>query len=91
MNQLKSSGVFEADFATKELEQFQKLKIASPYKFNGDAWNSASKASYNIYQDLLKSNPLAKLTDWYKFEDHVFRLSVFKIDLQKDLVLLKQV
>ena len=76
-------GVFEADFVTKELEQFQKLKIASPYKFEGDAWNSASKASYNIYQDLLKTNPLAKLTDWYRFEDHVFRLSVFQDRLAK--------
>ena len=76
-------GVFDADFVTKELEKIQDLKISSPYKFDGDAWNSASKASLNIYKDILKSNPLAKLTDWYRFEDHVFRLSVFQDRLAK--------
>ena len=77
------SGVFEADFVTQELRKIQELGISMPYKFDGDAWASGSKAALNTYKDVLKNNPLAKLTDWYRFEDHVFRLSVFQDRLAK--------
>ena len=76
-------GVFEADFVTKELQKAQELNIGSHYKFDGDAWSSGSQAALNIYKDLKTANPLAKLTDWYRFEDHVFRLSVFQDRLAK--------
>ena len=76
-------GVFEADFVTKELQKAQQLNISSHYKFDGDAWSSGSKAALNIYKDLKTANPLAKLTDWYRFEDHVFRLSVFQDRIAK--------
>ena len=76
-------GVFEADFVTKELGKMQELNIAQPYKFDGDAWSSGSQAALNIYKDMKTANPLAKLTDWYRFEDHVFRLSVFQDRLAK--------
>ena len=54
-----------------------------PYKYNGDAWDSGSKAAVSVFDDIRKNNPLAKLTDWYRFEDHVFRLSVFQDRLAK--------
>ena len=77
------SGVFEADFVTKELGKIQELALAMPYKYDGNAWSSGSQAALNVYQDIVKNNPLAKLTDWYRFEDHVFRLSVFQDRLAK--------
>ena len=77
------SGVFEADFVTQELRKIQELGVSMPYKFDGDAWASGSKAALNTYKDILKNNPLTKLTDWYRFEDHVFRLSVFQDRLAK--------
>ena len=83
VNLASRSGVFEADFVTKELGKAQDLNIAQPYKFDGDAWSSGSQAALNIYKDLKTANPLAKLTDWYRFEDHVFRLSVFQDRLAK--------
>ena len=79
----EKSGVFEADFVTKELGKIQDLAIAMPYKYNGDAWDSGSKAAVSVFEDIRKNNPLAKLTDWYRFEDHVFRLSVFQDRLAK--------
>jgi len=79
----QKSGVFEADFVTKELGKIQELALAMPYKYDGNAWSSGSKAALNVYEDIRKNNPLAKLTDWYRFEDHVFRLSVFQDRLAK--------
>jgi len=77
------SGVFEADFVTKELGKIQDLAITMPYKYDGNAWNSGATAAGKVFEDIRKNNPLAKLTDWYRFEDHVFRLSVFQDRLVK--------
>ena len=37
----------------------------------------------SVFDDIRKNNPFDKLTDWYRFEDHVFRLSVFQDRLAK--------
>ena len=79
----EKSGVFEADFVTKELGKLQELAIAMPYKYDGNAWNSGVTAAGKIFEDIRKNNPLAKLTDWYRLEDHIFRLSVFQDRLAK--------
>jgi len=79
----EKSGVFEADFVTKELGKIQDLAIAMPYKYDGNAWSSGVTASSKIFEDIRKNNPLAKLTDWYRLEDHIFRLSVFQDRLAK--------
>ena len=79
----EKSGVFEADFVTKELGKLQELSIAMPYKYDGNAWNSGVTAAGKIFEDIRKNNPLAKLTDWYRLEDHIFRLSVFQDRLAK--------
>ena len=79
----EKSGVFEADFVTKELGKIQDLAIAMPYKYDGNAWNSGVTAAGKIFEDIRKNNPLAKLTDWYRLEDHIFRLSVFQDRLAK--------
>ena len=79
----QKSGVFEADFVTKELGKIQELAIAMPYKYDGNAWNTGVTSASKVFEDIRKNNPLAKLTDWYRFEDHVFRLSVFQDRLAK--------
>ena len=79
----EKSGVFEADFVTKELGKLQELAIAMPYKYDGNAWNSGVTAAGKIFEDIRKNNPLSKLTDWYRLEDHIFRLSVFQDRLAK--------
>ena len=79
----EKSGVFEADFVTKELGKLQELAIAMPYKYDGNAWNSGVTAAGKVFEDIRKNNPLAKLTDWYRLEDHIFRLSVFQDRLAK--------
>ena len=49
-------------------------------------FNNAVNASKNIYDDVLNKNILmgkGSLTDWYQFEDMVFRLSVFQDRMAK--------
>jgi hypothetical protein len=77
-------GVFDADFVSTELKNIQS-GIKFPYKFdeNLSEWNNAVNASASIYNDVLNKNVLSTLTEWYRFEDSVFRLSVFQDRLAK--------
>ena len=77
-------GVFDADFVTTELKNIQ-AGTKFPYNFNDklDPFNHSINAARNVYDDVLKKNVLTKLTDWYRFEDSVFRLSVFQDRLAK--------
>jgi hypothetical protein len=75
-------GVFDADFVGTELKNIQGGGIKFPYNFddNLDTFNNSVNAAKNIFQDGVLKNKLGleTLTDWYRFEDHVFRLSVFQ-------------
>ena len=77
-------GVLDADFVSNELKNIQ-LPAKFPYKFdpNVSEWENASRAGLNIYNDIVKRNLLTKLTDYYRLEDHLFRLSVFQDRIAK--------
>lgn len=81
-------GVFDADFVNVELNN---IKFASkfPYKFNEtlDPFNNSVNAASTIYKDVVKKEKfgLTKLTDWYREEDAIFRLSVFQDRLAKGM------
>tara|TARA_R100001594_G_scaffold142703_1_gene189867 strand:+ start:1378 stop:5073 length:3696 start_codon:yes stop_codon:yes gene_type:complete len=79
-------GVFDAGFVQTELKNIQ-AGIKFPYKFDEsiDAFNNSVNAAKNIFQDGVVKNKLglSKLTDWYQFEDMVFRLSVFQDRISK--------
>jgi len=79
-------GVFDAGFVQTELKNIQ-AGIKFPYTFDEsiDAFNNSVNAAKNIFQDGVVKNKLGltKLTDWYQFEDMVFRLSVFQDRLSK--------
>ena len=79
-------GVFDADFISTELKNIQaELKVSIYIDENLDPFNNAVNAARNVYEDsVLKGKlGLTKLTDWYRFEDAVFRLSVFQDRLAK--------
>jgi hypothetical protein len=79
-------GVFDADFVNVELNN---IKLASkfPYKFNDtlDPFNNSVNAATSVYKDLKSKNILTSLTDFYRFEDSVFRLSVFQDRIAKGM------
>ena len=79
-------GVFDADLITTELKNIQ-AGSRFPYKMD-DALDPASNsvnAARRIFDDVALKDKLGltKLTDWYRFEDAVFRLSVFQDRLSK--------
>ena len=77
-------GVFDADLFSTELKNIQ-LASKFPYKIDegSDVFTNGIGSSRAIYDDVAKKNPLVKLTEWYKLEDAVFRLSVFQDRLAK--------
>ena len=79
-------GVFDADLISTELKNIQ-LSSKSPYKIDEgmDVFSNGIDSARNIFDDVVKRGKfgLTKLTDWYKFEDQVFRLSVFQDRLAK--------
>jgi len=79
-------GVFDADLITTELKNIQ-ASAKFPYAMDDsvDPFTNAVKMARNVYQDSVINGKLGltKLTDWYMFEDKVFRLSVFQDRLSK--------
>ena len=77
-------GVFDADLITTELKNIQ-TGAKFPYNFNEkiDPFNNSVNAARSVFDDVAKTNPLMKLTEWYRFEDSVFRLSVFQDRISK--------
>ena len=78
-------GVFDADYVSNELKNIQST-ASFPYKFNDNLseWENSVNAATNVYRDLLDNKlGLEKLTDFYRFEDSVFRLSVFQDRIAK--------
>ena len=81
-------GVFDADLLSTELKNIQATSSAKfPYKMTEgvDEFNNATKMARNVFQDSVLNGKLGltKMTDWYKFEDKVFRLSVFQDRIAK--------
>jgi len=79
-------GVFDADLITTELKNIQ-ASAKFPYAMDDsvDPFTNSVKMARNVYQDSVINGKLGltKLTDWYMFEDKVFRLSVFQDRLAK--------
>ena len=79
-------GVFDSGFIQVELKNIQS-GTKFPYKFdeNLDTFNNSVNAAKNIYENGVLKNKLGleTLTQWYGFEDAVFRLSVFQDRLSK--------
>ena len=81
-------GVFDADLISTELKNIQATSSARfPYKMTEgvDEFNNAVNMARNVFDDsVLKGKlGLTKMTDWYRFEDKVFRLSVFQDRIAK--------
>jgi hypothetical protein len=74
-------GVFDADFVNKEIKNFKQTELAGIYKSKSDAdadeWDSAVSFASNIYNKVKNNSITSKLEDWYRIEDHVFRLNAF--------------
>ena len=72
-------GVFDADFVNKELKNFRETDLSNIYKskVDGDEWNNAVNIASNIYNKVRNNGITSKLEDWYRIEDHVFRLNAF--------------
>jgi len=80
----QKNGVFDADFVSVELEKFQTTLI-NPYKYNEsvDVLNNSVNTASQIYKEIRAKNILSNATEWYRFEDQVFRLSVYQDRLAK--------
>ena len=72
-------GVFDADFVNKEIRNFKTGELAGIYKSksNADEWDSAVSMADKIYSKVRNNSITSKLEDYYRIEDHVFRLNAF--------------
>jgi len=79
-------GVFDADLIGTELKNIQ-ASSKFPYTMDDkiDPFNNSVSMARNVFRDSVVEGKLGltKLTDWYRFEDAVFRLSVFQDRLAK--------
>ena len=81
-------GVFDVDLVSTELKNIQAVSSAKfPYTMDEsvDAFNNSVNMAKNIYKDSVVNGKLGltRMTEWYRFEDSVFRLSVFQDRLAK--------
>jgi len=72
-------GVFDADFVRKELKNFRAEDLADVYrsKANADGWDTSVNIATKIYNKIKNNSITSKLEDWYRLEDHIFRLNAF--------------
>lgn len=72
-------GVFDADFVGKELKNFRTSELANIYKsrVDLDEWNGAVDMAKKIYDKVRNNSITNTLENWYRIEDHVFRLNAF--------------
>ena len=80
-------GVFDADFISVEIKNLKSLS-RNPYLFDeskGNPFDQSVSAATSIYKELKSKNALTKLTEWYRLEDSIFRLSVFQDRLAKGM------
>lgn len=72
-------GVFDADFVRKELKNFRAEDLANIYKakVGVDGWSNSVSIAKNIYNKVLNNSITGTLEDWYRLEDHIFRLNAF--------------
>ena len=73
-------GVMDADFVNKELKNFKLEQLADIYKARADKgeWGNAVDMASKIYTKVRNNEITSTLEDWYRIEDHVFRLNAFR-------------
>lgn len=81
----KEHGVFDAGFVDKELRNIDKAGLGKIYKydFKKDAWNNAATMGDKAYSLVLGNKFIGTLNNYYRIEDHIFRLNAFIDRLQK--------
>jgi len=74
-----SYGVFDADFIRKELKNFKAEDLADLYKTREGAneWSKSVSIANNLYRMVKNNKITGTLENWYRVEDHVFRLNAF--------------
>ena len=75
----KFHGVLDADFLRREFGNFKIEKLAGIYSSKGEQteWSNAVGFAKNIYNKVRTNDITGTLENWYKVEDHVFRLNAF--------------
>ena len=81
-------GVFDADFVTRELRNFDLKAISKKYRYNENKseWDNALGIARGVYDVILKKpvqGVTGKLETYYRLEDQVFRLNAFIDRLNK--------
>ena len=78
-------GVFDADFIARELKTFDFKSVKNAYKYDDKKteWTNAVEISERIYNAVRKNKITGTLEDWYRVEDHIFRLNAFIHKMQQ--------
>ncbi len=73
-------GVFDADFIARELKTFDFKSLQNAYKYdaNKTEWTNATDIAGRVYQAVRKNKITGTLQEWYRVEDHIFRLNAFQ-------------
>ena len=75
----KFHGVLDADFLRQEIKNFKSEKLAGllTEQSTKNEWTTAVGFAKNVYKAVKNNDITSTLEDWYKIEDHVFRLNAF--------------
>lgn len=78
-------GVFDADFIARELKTFDFKGVKDAYRYDATKteWRNATDIAGKVYQAVRKNKITGTLENWYRVEDHIFRLNAFIDRMQK--------
>jgi hypothetical protein len=81
----KEHGVFDAGFVDKELRNIDKTGLTSIYKynFNKNEWENSVGIAERTFGYVRNNKFTGTLNEFYRIEDHIFRLNAFIDRLQK--------
>ena len=73
-------GVFDADFIARELKTFDFKAIKNAYSYDAKKteWSNAVDIGGRVYEAVRKNKITGTLQNWYRVEDHIFRLNAFQ-------------
>ena len=81
----KEHGVFDAGFVDKELRNIDKAGLTQVYKydFKKDEWTNSVGIAERTFGFIRNNKFTGTLNNYYRIEDHIFRLNAFIDRLQK--------
>ena len=81
----KEHGVFDAGFVDKELRNIDKAGLTSIYKydFNKNEWENSVGIAEKTFGYVRNNKFTGTLNEFYRIEDHIFRLNAFMDRLKK--------